>query len=143
MSDVSDQILQSVEVLSIPLPAKKLEPLETWKAQQTFQIGSAIISVPVQANITYKYMGVQVRDGKEGALIRMEGRVKGRKGDGLDVGGSLNGTAFLSADTGQVISADATVKADFDLTFRRQQAKAIATLAVSIKRPAPAPAPPK
>ena len=139
ISDVGEQILQSVEMLSIPLPAKKLEAQETWKAQRTFLIGSAIISVPVQADITYKYMGVQVRDGKEGALIRMDGRVKGRKGDGLDVGGTLKGVAFVSVETGLVISADLTVKADMDLTFQRKQAKAIATLVVTIKRPAPLP----
>ena len=141
IADMSDQILQSLEVLSIPMPAKKVEALDTWKAQQTFMIGSAILSVPVQADVTYKYMGVQTRDGKEGALIRIEGRLRGRKGDGLDVGGSMHGTAIVSLETGQVISADATVKADLDLTFQRKQAKAIATLAVSIKRPAPAPAP--
>jgi S1-C subfamily serine protease len=139
ITDLSDQILQSVEALSIPLPAKKIEVQETWKAQRTFQIGSAIISVPVQVDITYKYLGVQARDGKEGALIRMEGRVKGRKGDGLDVSGTMRGTAFVSVETGQVISADTTVKADLDLTFQRTLAKAIATLAVSIKRPAPSP----
>jgi hypothetical protein len=137
ISDVSEQILQSVEVLSVPLPAKKIEVQETWKAQRTFLIGSAIISVPVQADITYKYMGMQMRDGKEGALIRLDGRVKGRKGDGVDVGGTVSGTAFVSMETGQVVSGDASVKADMDLVFYRKPAKAIATLAVSIKRPAP------
>jgi S1-C subfamily serine protease len=139
IADMSDQILQSVEVLSIPLPSKMVEVQDTWKVQRNFLIGSAIVSVPVQADITYKYMGVQERDGKTGALIRIDGRVKGRKGDGLDVGGSVSGAAFISLETGQVISADTTVKADMDLTFRRKPAKAIATLAVSMKSPAPVP----
>jgi hypothetical protein len=90
-------------------------------------------------DVTYKYMGVQTRSGKEGAVIRLSGRVKGRKGDGLDVGGNISGSAFVSLETGQVISADTTIKADMDVTFQRKQAKAIATLAVSIKRPAPPP----
>jgi S1-C subfamily serine protease len=137
IADLSEQILQAVEVLSIPLPARKLEVHETWRAQRTFLIGSAILSVPVQADITYKYMGVQVRGSKEGALIRIHGRVKGRRGDGLDVSGTVSGAAFVSAETGQVLSADTTVKADLDLTFRRKLAKAIATLTVTIKRPAP------
>jgi hypothetical protein len=115
------------------------KPMDTWKTQRLFLIGSAIISVPAQVDITYKYMGTQTRDGKEGALIRIEGRVRGRKGQGLDVGGSATGSAFVSLDTGQLISADASIKADVDLTFRRVQAKAIATLAVSMKRPAPPP----
>jgi hypothetical protein len=141
VSDLSDQILQSVEVLSVPLPEKKIEPLEKWKAQRHFLIGSGIIAVPVQADITYTYKGVQARDGKEGALIGIEGRVRGRKGDGLDVGGTLSGVAWVSLETGEVLSADTSVKADLDLTFQKRQSKALATLAVSIKRPAPPPMP--
>ena len=141
ISDLSDQILESVEVLSIPLPSKKVEPLETWKAQRHFLIGTGLISVPVQADIVYTYKGVQVRDGKEGALIGIEGRVRGRKGDGVDVGGTLSGVAYVSLETGEVLSADTSVKADMDLTFQRKPSKAIATLSVYIKRPAPPPMP--
>jgi hypothetical protein len=36
-----------------------------------------------------------------------------------------------------VVQANATVKADLDLTFGRKPAKALGTLSVSIKRPAP------
>jgi S1-C subfamily serine protease len=137
--DLSGQILQSAEVLCIPLPAKKVEAQETWKAQRTFLVGSAIISVPAQADITYKYMGVQVRDGREGALIRLDGRLKGRKGDGLDMGGTLKGSAFVALETGQVISADVQMKADMDLTYKRQPVKALAALAVSLRSPVPPP----
>ena len=135
ISDVSDQILQSIEVLSIPLPDKTLTAKDTWKVQRTFMIGSAIISVPVQSDITYRYLGVQTRDSVEEALIQIEGRVKGRKGDGVDVSGSVKGSAFISPETGQVISADATVKADMDVQFERKPAKAIATLAVKFRAP--------
>lgn len=145
MTDVSEQILQTAELMAIPLPSKKIEVQDTWKAQRTLMIGSAIVAVPVQADITYKYLGVQTLDGKDGALIWIEGRVKGRKGDGLDVSGTVTGTAFVSVETGQLISGDTTIKADVDLTFQRKQSKAIATLSVSMNsmnRPAPV-VPPK
>src|SRR5260370_40728556 len=45
LSDMSDQILESLELLSIPLPDRKLEAKDTWKAHREFQIGSGIIAV--------------------------------------------------------------------------------------------------
>jgi Trypsin-like peptidase domain len=137
IAELSTQMLQSVEMLTIPLPTKKMEAEETWKSQRTFLIGSAIIAVPVHADVTYQYLGVQTRDKTDGALIRISGRVKGRQGDGLDVAGTVRGSAFVSLETGEVLSADVTVKADMDVAFERKKSKALATLAVSMKRPIP------
>jgi hypothetical protein len=139
LDDISDQVLQSLEVLSIPLPEKKVEGKDTWKAQRTFLIGSAVMAVPAQADLVYTYLGVQQRDGREVALIGIDGRVKGRRGDGLNVGGTVTGTAFVATATGVVVQANATIKADLDFVFARQPAKAMGTLSVSIKRPAPPP----
>jgi V8-like Glu-specific endopeptidase len=133
--DISNQILQSLEVLSVPIPSKKVEAGETWKAQRTYVIGNAVVAVPATVNITYKYMGITPRDGKDQALIRIDGLVTGRKGDGLDMEGTMTGTAMLSLETGQVVSADAEIRADVDLVFRRSKAKAIASFNVALKRP--------
>ena len=66
-----------------------------------------------------------------------------RKGEGLDIGGSVSGTAWIDLATGEVLVGSLQVKADIDLTFGRKQAKAIATLDTSIRRPAPPPMPPQ
>lgn len=58
------------------------------------------------------------------------------------MGGKVTGSAVINAETGVVIHADATVKADVDFTFARKAAKAMGTLAVSVDRPAPPPNPP-
>ena len=43
--DLSTQVLSSVEVLSIPLPGKKVSATDTWKARRNLVIGSAVIAV--------------------------------------------------------------------------------------------------
>jgi hypothetical protein len=139
LSDISDQVLQSLEALCVPLPEKKVEALETWKAQRNFMIGSGIIAVPAQADLVYQYLGVQPRGGRDVALIAIAGKVKGRRGDGLNAGGTVNGTAYVSAESGEVVQANATVRADVDVVLARRPAKAMGTLSVSITRPAAPP----
>lgn len=139
LDSISDQILQSLEVLSVPLPDKKIEAKESWKARRNFLVGSSILSVPAQADVVYTYLGVGQRNGKEAAMIAITGKLQGRRGEGLDLGGSVRGTAWISTETGEVLYATAAVKADCDLTFAKKPAKAAGTLNVSIQRPAPAP----
>ncbi len=136
LAAISDQVLESLETLSVPLPEKKIEPLDVWKAQRNLLIGSAIVAVPAQAEIVYKYLGVQPHDGKTVALISIEGHVKGRRADGLNASGTVSGQASISTETGEVLQANMTVKADVDIVLSRKPAKAMGTLSVSIRRPA-------
>jgi hypothetical protein len=139
LGDVSDQVLETLELLSVPLPDRKLEAGQTWKAHRDFQIGSGMIAVAAQGELVYTYRGVQVRGGKEVVLVRIEGTVKGRRGAGADVGGSVTGGAVIDPETGVVLHADAAVKADVDFAMARKPAKAVGTLNVSVDRPAQAP----
>jgi Trypsin-like peptidase domain len=143
LGDVSDQVLESFELMSIPLPDHKLEAGETWKARRDFQIGPGFIAVAAQGDLVYKYRGVQVRSGKEVVLIGIEGQLRGKRGDGTNLGGNVHGAVVLDPETGVPIHADATVKADVDFTFGRKAAKATGTLSVSVDRPAKVPAPPE
>jgi hypothetical protein len=142
LSDLSDQVLESLELMSIPLPDRKVEAKETWKAHREFQIGPGFIAVEAKGDLVYTYRGVQVRSGKEVVLVGIEGEIRGKRGNGLNVGGKVTGGAVIDPATGVVIHADANVKADVDFTFARKAAKAMGTLAVSIDRPAPPPNPP-
>ncbi len=138
LSDLSDQVLESLELLSIPLPDRKLEWGETWKAKRDFQIGSGVIAVAAQGELVYTYRGIQTRSGKEVVLVRIDGTVTGKRG-APDVGGKVSGSAVIDPETGVVIHADAVVKADVDFTMARKPAKAMGTLTVSVDRPAQAP----
>jgi hypothetical protein len=134
LSDISEQILQSLEVLSVPLPGGNVKPLDTWKAKRNLLIGSLGMEVPATVELTYRYQGTQMRDGKPVAVIGLGGTVKGRQGDGLNVGGSVSGQATVLLETGQVLTSATTIKADLDITSRRRSLKAMGTLSVDLKR---------
>jgi hypothetical protein len=139
LKDLCDQMLQSLELMAIPLPDKQVEAKQTWKAQRNFLIGSAILAVPAQGDLVYTYLGTQPRDGKETAVISIKGTVKGRRGDNLDITGNVNGLAYVLPETGEVVQANASVKAELELMFAKKPGKAIGMLGVTIKRPAPPP----
>ncbi|OAI48258.1 hypothetical protein AYO44_07450 [Planctomycetaceae bacterium SCGC AG-212-F19] len=138
LTDISDQILQSLELLSVPLPNNQLAALDRWKCQRSLRLASGIIAVPAQADIEYKYLGVQQRDGKSFALIAMVAKVKGGRGEERKAGGSVTGTALVSLESGEVVQSIATVKADVDIVLARVPAKAMGTLSLSIKWASPA-----
>jgi len=94
--------------------------------------------VPAQADLVYEFLGVRLLGGKDYALIETTGTIRGRRGDGLDVGGTVHGLALVALDTGEVIQAKIVLKADVDVTFGRKSSKAIGSLDVRIRPPAPA-----
>ena len=102
-----------------------------------------VLSASASAEISGDVVKIGVLNDMSGlyADIGGAGSVEAARMAIADFGGSVNGTAFVSLETGEVLSASTTVKADLDLTFARKPAKAAGTLAVSIKRPAPPPAP--
>jgi hypothetical protein len=138
LEDLSDQSLTALDLMCVPLPGKKVNATEKWKARRNIWVGTAIIAVPAQADLVYEFLGVRALGGKEYALIETTGTIRGRRGDGLDVGGTVHGLALVALDTGEVIQAKIGLKADVDVTFGRKSSKAIGTLDVRIRPPAPA-----
>ncbi len=135
--EINNQVMQSLGVLSVPLPAGKLEPDKTWQAQRAFLVGSLGMYVPAVANMEYKYLGTRVRDGKTEAVIRLTGTVRGRTGRGLNLGGTVKGTSVIATDTGEVVDARANFKVDMDLKIEDETVKAGGNLDVVLKRQEP------
>ncbi|HKI35892.1 MAG TPA: trypsin-like peptidase domain-containing protein [Gemmataceae bacterium] len=133
---VVEQTLRSLEALSVPLPGKKVEPGQSWTAERVLWVGPPASAVPARAEMKYTYVGVRKRDGKEEALVYLGGTVRGRKDEGLNLGGRVSGLAWIAVATGEVLSASTDVKVDLDLTFRRRNVKATGSLAVQLKREA-------
>ena len=135
-TDLSDQVFASLEVLSIPLPGKKVNAPETWKARRDLVIGPAMLSVEAQADLEYEFIGVRRVGDKDFAVVAIGGKIRGKRGAGIDVGGKVNGSALVSLETGEVTQANVNIKADMDLSFGKKQSKAVGTLNVSMRRPA-------
>lgn len=50
----------------------------------------------------YQYLGVRKRNNVNEALVDMKGTIRGRKGNGLSLGGRLEGLAVVDLDLVQV-----------------------------------------
>jgi hypothetical protein len=133
---INTQVLQSLGVLSVPLPSEPLEPDKTWTSQRPLMVGSLGMYVPAVTTMEYKYLGTRVRDGKTEAVMRLTGTVRGRAGRGQNIAGTVKGTCAVAADTGEVVDARANIKVDMDLKID----KAGGTFDVSVKRLDPKPA---
>jgi hypothetical protein len=137
ISDVCEQVLQSLTALTVPLPGETLQPLQTWKAQRLLIIGPLGMGIASQADLKYKYIGVRSRNGREEVMIDLKGTLRGQRDVGA-VAGDVSGLLALSTQTGQVIDGAITFKADADLTLKNNRVKANGQLVVSLRRGAPA-----
>jgi S1-C subfamily serine protease len=145
LTDVSDQVLQSLELVSVPLPQGSLKPLQSWKVQRTVLIGSTVFGgVQASSDIKYTYLGTRKIGARDIAFLNIAGTIKGLRGNGLNVGGNVTGATQIALDTGEVLTATMNFKADADLEIKKTKAKLIGTLMVRLRRDIPAPTmPPK
>jgi hypothetical protein len=142
LSLVLDQVGQSMESLSLPLPLKEVASQETWKGNQTYVLGALGYAVPAKAEVTYKYEGTYMRDNKPMAVITFEGPLegafpksqKGRKPPTLI--GKVDGKITVAADTGVVQSASEKIRAEASTESGGKPIKVIGTLNVTLTRSA-------
>jgi len=134
LSDIAEQVVQSLEVLTVPLPGDTVKPLQSWKAQRLLAVGPLGQAVPAQADLRYTYLGVRDRNGRQEPYISMKGTLRGRRGDGGNLSGSLTGTLSLLPTTGQVVDAGTSIKLDLDLVAEGKALKVNGTLQVNLQR---------
>lgn len=132
--EINKQVLQSLGVLSVPLPDGQLAPDQSWKAQRMLLVGSLGMYVPAVASMEYKYLGTRTRDGRSEAVVRLSGTVRGSVGRGQNIAGTVKGTSMIAVETGEVIDARANFKVDMDLRIESETVKAGGTLDVALKK---------
>ncbi|OWK35838.1 S1 family peptidase [Fimbriiglobus ruber] len=140
LSLVLDQLGQSMDSLSLPLPLKEVVAQETWKGTQSYVLGALGYAVPAKAEVTYKYEGVYLRDNKPMAVITFEGPLegmfpksqKGKKPPSL--AGKVDGRITVAADTGVVQSATEKIRAEASTEVDGKPIKFIGTLNVTLTR---------
>ncbi len=142
VDSVSDEILQALEVVGVPLPEGEVKPLQSWKTERIVLIGNALVGVPAKAEIKYIYIGTRQQNGRECAVLDVQGTVKGVRGAGLNLGGKVNGLSSVALDTGEVLDATLTFKSDMDVEYKKKKAKVYGELKVHVRRDVPAPTKP-
>jgi hypothetical protein len=56
---ISDLVLQSLELMSLPLPQHVLQPKQRIRVQKMLLVGLPEMYVPTHADVKYQYMGVR------------------------------------------------------------------------------------
>jgi S1-C subfamily serine protease len=134
LNDLHEQIEASLDAVFIPLPNKQVQAGEKWTLRRHLIMATQDRHENAVLELTCTYVGTRHRDGRDEALIRLEGGVKGGRGQEKKLGGRAKGTALLDLASGQISDAAVTVGMDLDTMFGKRDAKATATLEVRLKR---------
>ena len=111
---ISDLVMQTMELLSVPFPQHTLQIKERIRTQRMLLIGLTGLYLPSQADVKYQYQGVRKKYQEETAFFDISGELRPRRGDDSRLTGRLNGVLEVSLETGQVISSSCTMNVDFE-----------------------------
>jgi S1-C subfamily serine protease len=112
MQAVLGQIQDSLEALTFPLPNERASAGKSWQGRRNLEIGTVSRFEQGAMDMTYTFQGVRRREGREEAVIALEGVLKGRPGIEEKMGGKAHGAAVFDLAAGQITSAEATISVD-------------------------------
>jgi hypothetical protein len=133
---ISNLLLQSLELTSLPLPHHVLQPKDRIRLQKMLLVGLPEMYVPTHADVKYQYLGVRRVEGRETAFFALNGDLRPRRGDDNQINGTVSGSLDVLLDTGEVLAGTAFMNVDFDMPGGKGL-RLIGTLSVNV-RPAPA-----
>jgi predicted Zn finger-like uncharacterized protein len=133
-------IQQGLEAMAVSLPAKGMvNPLDSWKAERHLPIDTPGKYQSGKLDMTFTYLGVRKRDGRDEAVLNIDGMVRGDRGAGDAISGKATGKVLVDLLSGQTILAEVKVVLDLDALVSEpgeapRQLKVIATLQVRLER---------
>ena len=150
MKALSNEVLETLKVCSIPLPNRKVEALEKWESKRPYRLfmpanvtvedlGGGAPPAPggapgtpkkveyrefkFEQKLTYTYMGTRERLGTTEAVIRIDGVVTPAAGSRELASGYVKGYANVELATGTVVMADLDSEFEIDSSTKGQKKK--------------------
>jgi hypothetical protein len=116
---ISDNVFQSLEAMSIPLPNQNIQAGHTWEYTMfvPFRLPGNAVQLGT-AKMKCVFVGTRLRDGREEAVIDIAGPIAGKEAKGSNTStltGRGSGTVLIDLVTGQATSAKATFEIDTDV----------------------------
>jgi len=136
---VTNLLLQSLELTSLPLPRHAMQPKERIRLQRMLLVGLPDMYVPTHADVKYQYLGVRQVDGRETAFFALNGDLRPRRGDDNQINGSVSGSLDVLLETGEILMGNAFMNVDYDVPGAKGL-RMVGTLSVNV-RPGPPPTP--
>jgi hypothetical protein len=101
---VVENVLQALEEASIPLPNNTVQPGYKWSHSSGLTIGvvGQKKASRVVDKVTFTYVGSRIREGREEAVVEVEGKVTGGAGQEAKVSGFSRGYCYIDLATGTV-----------------------------------------
>jgi hypothetical protein len=138
LTALNEPIQQALEALSVSLPGGTADPGRTWRTKATLPIETPGRPEPASLDLTCTYLGSRVNEsGRTEAVIGVEGKLHGRRGEGQNLTGRATGTMLLDLASGTLYSAHVSVSVDLDMSLNGKAALANGTLEVQLERGAP------
>jgi S1-C subfamily serine protease len=131
LADMHGQIQDSLEMLSVPLLGRPVQPGEQWKAARPLLVFSGDRGDLAPMIVTYTYQGTEVRNGHKEAVIAIEGVASTNLGSTTHVTGRVTGKAHFDIWAGQIALADVTARVEID---KEGKGKMIAALESKLER---------
>jgi hypothetical protein len=131
-----ERIQQGLESLSVSLPPSgTANPLDSWRAERSLPIDTPGKTELGKIDVTFTYLGTRKRDGRDEAVINMDGVVRGKE-DGIS--GRAAGQILVDLNTGQTIRAETTVKLQLEALLsegeRLRPIRVLATMEFRMQR---------
>ena len=137
VESLGDDILEWLQAVSVPLPNRQMGHNETWTAKRPFAVLTPLHDLHFKAiEMTYTYLGIRNRNGREEALVEISGKLKNKE-TGQRFGCRLEGRVLVDLETGLVTLARATTTMDLDLPLGRMRIPTRGTMEVQIERSLP------
>ncbi len=108
IKEFHQMVQHGLESLTVSLPASgTAQPMDSWKVERPLPIDTPFRAESGKLEGNFIYLGTRKRDGREEAVIALDGLVRG-KNDA--VGGRANGQILVDLSNGQTLLAELSVK---------------------------------
>jgi hypothetical protein len=136
------QMAQGLDATVVPLTGKETTHDKPWTVKREVMVSVAGATELAAVEMTYRYLGVRTVGGRVEAVVKADGTLRGRKGEGSNLAGKMEVQASIDVESGQVVTATARIDVDLDLSEDGPSGLASGVYSVSLRRAPKAPAKP-
>ncbi|MBS0266453.1 MAG: trypsin-like peptidase domain-containing protein [Planctomycetes bacterium] len=112
---ISNLVLQTLELMSVPLSPNGFKPKDTVRLQKMLLVGLPEMYVPTHSDTKYQFRGVHQIQGQDLAHFNISATLRPRRGDENQLTGNLEGTLDVLLETGEVIYGNGKMDVEYDL----------------------------
>jgi S1-C subfamily serine protease len=134
LNGLGDQLLQSLDIAWTKIPGGQMQPGQSWNAPRNVPVDTVFSFSTVPTDMKYTYRGTRAVNGKDMAVIEMEGTVQPAKGKSVELSGNVHGSALLDTAAGRIVQVNAVVDVVKSITFRKTTFTAEGKLEVKMTR---------